>query len=609
MRKLIHSDFELDLSNFKISDTDQNSWFNDVFFTKYTFPFEIDLVKDLDIAFGFISLYNTTPKTFFNCKYVHNDEIQDATFEVTELGEKLYCTLEFGFEQLPSFDKKLSELSLQTFDLPANTDIYEHANSVITQSYPAVNYNFPAVHIDKIDNTNDDEWELFEKTINNRKLGHFVQNIYNTTEERSENYNIMQPLPYWLHILERGFADAGYTLAGEILQDERIKKATLYGAVDYFNELKQFQYYSDIYHNDCVKIFSQLGYDLINDIYFDLYSYTYNKTINIEKPGEYSIFASTSIFTYHASVYLKIKINGIDLYAQDLIHSIDLILNITILHPNSIVEIEMIFEDIDTNFLVTEFNVISRYYIDTNNNPLASIQNENKIQLKKSVPDITFNDFIKVIKNWFNYDIHVVDKVVYMNRIESNINPNNAIDMQQFEVKTPRRKFHQGNSFLLKFQDIDNKDYVYQQVFQDINQVINTGFITNEKTNTIEIQALPLPHLQRNSLLSAYAFEDNDSKVYLVPYNGLVNNKNESQPNTNYLLPEVHLLYWYNWFKYRINSIGFFWNFNSWEVNILNLNSKTKIYAYNNTHIIKTIQRTEIAPEFYNIDIETETIN
>jgi len=61
MRKLIHSKFELDLSPFKVSDTEENNWFSDSFFTKYSFPFEIDLTDDLDIALEFISQYNTIP--------------------------------------------------------------------------------------------------------------------------------------------------------------------------------------------------------------------------------------------------------------------------------------------------------------------------------------------------------------------------------------------------------------------------------------------------------------------------------------------------------------------------------------------------------------------
>lgn len=618
MRKLTHSDFELDLSNFKISDTEQNSWFNDVFFTKFTFPFEIDLIKDLDIAFGFISLYNTTPKTYFDCKYVHNNEIQDAVLEITELGEKLSCTLEYGFEQLPSFDKKLSELSLETFDLPIGTDIYQHANTVITQAYPAVNYNFPAVHTDKYD-TSQEPWLDFEKTINNRQAGQFVQNIYNTTEEWSENYNIMQPLPYWLHILERGFADAGYTFAGEILQDDLIKKALLFGDVDNYVNLTKNEY------NDLICE----SYDHFNTTYvpspigFFYYKSDFNKSISVSD-GFYRIIGDIYLTSVAGiATEIKLVINGAIIYSTLHVvpatntgsfssYSWPINIPITLNSGTNIIQIistQVWGLDPSTNYYqVCDLSINRLAKINSSGVALPSLFNENKIQLKKAVPDITFNDFIKVIKNWFNYDLTVIDKVVYMDKIESNINHNNAIDMQVYEVKTPRRKYHTGTSFELKFQDIDNKDYPFVPVFHSHNQIVNTGYTTNEKTNTIEIQALPLPHLNRNSLMSAYAFENNDSKVYLVPYNGLVNNKNLSQPNDAYLLPVIHLGYWKKWFDFRIKAIGYAWAFKAFEVNILNLKSKVKIYAYGNTHIIKTIQRTEIATELYNIEIETESL-
>ena len=60
MRKLIHPNFELDLSGFQLSDNEENNWFSDSFFTKYSFPFEIDLTNEIDEATGFISQLNSS---------------------------------------------------------------------------------------------------------------------------------------------------------------------------------------------------------------------------------------------------------------------------------------------------------------------------------------------------------------------------------------------------------------------------------------------------------------------------------------------------------------------------------------------------------------------
>ena len=176
------------------------------------------------------------------------------------------------------------------------------------------------------------------------------------------------------------------------------------------------------------------------------------------------------------------------------------------------------------------------------------------------------------------------------------------------DSKRPLRKFSQGTSFLLKFQDIDNKDYTFLPVFHSQNGIVNSGYVTDDKTTTIEINALPLPLLTRNSVQTAHALEQNDSKVFLVCYDGIFNGNNLAQPNNDYLIPAVHLAYWLKWFNFRINSHGFNWLFKSWNEAVMNLKAKTKIFAYNRVHIIKTINKTELKPDLFEIDITTEAL-
>jgi len=103
---------------------------------------------------------------------------------------------------------------------------------------------------------------------------------------------------------------------------------------------------------------------------------------------------------------------------------------------------------------------------DTSGNPLSTVYNKNEIDLKKAVPDLTFGDFVKVVKNWFNYDItKIVGNRIFMDKIEDNINFNTQTDLSEFDVKYPTRKFSTGISFLLKFQDIESKDYSYLPIF------------------------------------------------------------------------------------------------------------------------------------------------
>ena len=143
-------------------------------------------------------------------------------------------------------------------------------------------------------------------------------------------------------------------------------------------------------------------------------------------------------------------------------------------------------------------------------------------------------------------------------------------------------------------------------MFQNKDNVMYTGYTSvSEKSSTIEINGLPLPLLTRG-VKTAHAFEQNSSKVYIVPYNGLTGGLNVSLPITDYLLENVHPLYWYLWFKFRINSKTFEWNFISENEVFTNLIVKDVIHSYRNFHFIKSLTKTEIKPSLFEYELETE---
>ncbi|GAB3708756.1 hypothetical protein [Flavobacterium koreense] len=642
MRKLTHSKFELDLSQFKISDTEENSWFSDSFFTKYSFPFDIDLVDDLNVAFDFIEHHNSSPELYYEVMYTHNNFISKAIFEVEQLQQKLTCTLRFGFESLPSFGKKLSELSLQKLVLPVGTTIYDHANSVVVQTWPDVNYNFPQVHTDRI-STDDSQWSAFEKIINNRKDGAFLINEVDEIAEETYNRNIIQPLPYFLHILQRGFADDGYVLAGQILDDDRIKKATLYGDVDYFSIVQFDSIFIYKMKEDATEtgsIVSPGTFTIDNGIGFlgpnidtvvnplvNFRKFLY--TENLPNKGKYRVSGTFSFVNnrfidsyfrikYRNTVVFEFRINKKfnqnrgDRIFRFSVHEFNVDTTFETLADGLADDITLEIYTSDTWMTDKTFLDISidMYLLnDQSGNPLSTVINKNEVDLKRAVPDMLFDDFVKGIKNWFNYDItKVVGNTIYMDRIEDNVNHNDVIDFSMFEVKYPVRKYSKGNSFLLKFADIDSKDYTYLPVFQNQNSIVSSNFKVDDKTTTIEINALPLPHTSRNGVQTAHAFENNNSKMFLVPYNGLVGGNNYSLPINEYLIPAVHESNWKKWFDFRINSVNYVWSFKCFIEQLEGLNSKVKIRAYENTHILKVINKTEIAPDQFEVEFDSQTV-
>lgn len=607
MRKLIHPKFELDLSGFELSDNEENNWFSDSFFSKYSFPFDIDLTNELDEATGYISqILSSITETYFEVKYVHNNTIEDAIFEVEAFEKTASCVVRYGLEQLPSFDKKLSELSLEKFDLTGGQTIFEHAQTVITKKWPEVNYNFPQVHVDKY-NPDDELWTGFQKILNNRVGGAFLENTVDTVEDITYNRNVMQPLPYWIHILQRGMADGGFTLGGQILSDPRLQVACLYADVDYFKKPAL---------QEPVEII-QMSEDAISVVNGRSKYFARRELLT---PGKYNISGTVKAMRWaNFNAYCVIKYRDQELWNQrasgtDMWHGSEL----------RSYDIDLDFEtlvDLDINDITVENYqpqtwetpiidlLISLVRVnDSTGVAIPTVINENKVDLTKSVPNKTFVEFVKDVKNYFNYDLSVSGKMAIMDRIDSKLNTSDTLDFRFSEVKYPQIKYNSGISFLLKFQDIESTEIKYLPVFHNKDVIVNSNFTVNEKTTTIEISALPLPLLTRNSVQTAYAFESNDSKSYLVNYDGMFNGNNYSKPIDDYLLPSVHAEYWKKWFNFRIKAKGLSWNFKEWIENIYTLTAKSKIFAYNKFHIIKTINKTEVVPDLYDVEIETDTL-
>lgn len=605
MRKLIHSRFELDLSNFKVSDTEENSWFTDTFFTKYSFPFEIDLEDDIDAALGFISQYNSDAvDTYHDVKYIHGDRIEDAIFEVESYQNKLSCILRFGFEQLPSFDKKLSELSLDKFDLPSGTTIYQHAETANTKIWPNTNYKFPQIHVDKYD-PEDDEFSNFEKILNNRKNSSFLVNTVDTVADITYNKNIMQPLPYWLHVLQRGMIDAGYTLSGQILQDDLLKKALLYGDVDYFKQATTQDDISIIQNSE--------------DASFKNASvHKYSSISNLATPGKYKITGSIRTMTRsNVGAFYEIKYNN-QILVRNVsggtsfwkgttwaTHDIDIEFETTAGSTSNVVAVSA-QQLVTTGEVILSLNISCIRINNASGTAVPTIENEDKVDLTKAVPNVTFGEFVKVVKNWFNYDLVIKDKLAIMDRIEDQVNYENAVDLSKYEIKYPFRRFTQGASFLLKFNDVDSSEYKYDPVFQNEDTTTTSNFSTDEKTSTIEIAALPLPLTTRDGVQTAHAFEEDDSKIYLVVDFNETSGHNVSKSPFEYLIPQIHERYWKEWFTTRIFAQGFRWIFTAWWEDINTLTTKSKVFAYNRYHLVKNINKTERNPDLF--DVETETI-
>jgi hypothetical protein len=170
----------------------------------------------------------------------------------------------------------------------------------------------------------------------------------------------------------------------------------------------------------------------------------------------------------------------------------------------------------------------------------------------------------------------------------------------------PLRKLQKGNSYVLKFQEVNSKEYSFVPVYHSFDTISNSSFVVNEKTTEIQINGYPLPLSFRNGVQTAHAFEESNDKVQLVIYDGLTSGLNLSKDPKDLLLPSVHENFWRKFIDRRINAQNFQWSFLADSFEILGLSVKDKLSCYSNIHLIKSISKTEIEPEIFEVEIETE---
>jgi hypothetical protein len=603
MRKLIHSNFEIDLSNYRITDTEENPWFLDEIPLKFTFPFEIDLDDESDMNFGFISSYNTAPETLYPLIFKNNDQMELAELELEELtGRKLLASFTYGLDQLPSWDKKLRELPLHNFELEGQT-IYEYAKANLNKSFPEIDFCFPAIHVDY--DTEEPKWENFLNILNHYLGENFLENEYDYDNFIEVNRNIMQPLAYWVYLLIKGFEYSGLELQGDILTDPVLTKTAVFSPVKYYSD-KIFET-EDIF---------RVGGEHDNTIVLDISSTIINvrefiPIVTFTKKGRYLLtgFVSATISEAYASPPKQIYLNDVLIWSAESGEGTNVELEFEITNLSDEIKIRVRTLQTDPEYIVINLTLSLIVEFNVDDETIPTVQNLNKIDLTKAVPDITFSELVKSTLNWHNYDYDVQGTVVTMNKIEKQINQENAFDLSAFEIKEPTRRFRKGYSYLLKFLDSDNDfGYVWEQVFQSKEGVLYSGFQTNDKTSTIEINALPLPLLDRKGVNTVHAFETNESKLYAVVYDGTTNGKNIAKDPVDILLPAVHASSWFKWWNFRINAQDYKWVFRAWAEDLIGLKAKGKAFAYGRYHIIKKIQKTEIQPDLFDVEIEHESM-
>ncbi len=408
--------FVLDLSGIKVSYVETNPRFKDSFFTKYSFPFEFHLTRDMKIKMGDYTNINAIGlEKKYHGYHIFEGRKRKGILEIIEgEGDLIRAQIDSGFEYFPNFEKKLSEIQFEKIKV---NNIYTHAEEVCKKSYPAVNYNFLRViytkHLDE-----KGTWEYFNQFLNDRDENGFINNGENTTEP--VNRNIIHPMPYLLYVLKKGFADAGFQIEGDILEDTDFKQRVIYNNKEIFNKNEHEPIEIVLTQNDEIA-----GYANI-----------YEKSVILPEQGKWllQVTAVCIITTEYGFMAINIELNGNEVYHRQYDVSGAIPLDIFIEMDNNVtngtLKISMLSQ-ITHEYPLFSGNVNLKSYLNIDNNTIFYIKNSNIIDISRSMPDMTFGDLVRTVKNWKNYDLEIRGKTVYMNRLEIS---SEMIDISDFEI-------------------------------------------------------------------------------------------------------------------------------------------------------------------------------
>lgn len=597
----------LDISSQKISVQENNSKVSDQTFSKIMFPFETLADENFIEQFGdFVSYETSGLETEIPGHLDFEGKLSPSKLNIIDVeGLNLTGQIDYGLDEVPNFEKKLSELPLESFSVP---DIHTYAKTVCEKKYPQTNFNFPRIFTEKY-SPDDEVWDAFNGYYNDlNDAGTEMRRNYIDNEGNIFNQNIIHPCPHILYLLKTGFEDAGYQLAGDILTDADLAQRWVFSGTEYFSTLTQPRNKIALTCNDY--------YAQPQNHAGQHYGGYYDANLGISKKGKYKVIGKVDLRRNRKIMNIcscDLYLNGVKIWSvsgkQSWQVSFNIDLNIT--EDNAVLNWQgRSAFTLGENFNVLEMELVGSA-LEASDEPGEDngvITNLNEINLKKAVPEITFGELVNRVKNWFNYNMDPPkDNIIFMNKIISSVDTEGK-DFEFAEILRPKRVFLSGKSFLHKFSDLDN-DVKPNSMFYDKNGPLLNG---KEKTDTniIEVNgyAMPVSKAKTVAPLTAKVMKDGTDSLALVYYDGLTDGQNNAKNPEGCNHPELFGKNWESWLRQRIRGQEYQWTFRAPIEVMAKYTVKDYIFCYNNLHIIKSWTKDKVSDNTYEVQIVTETV-
>jgi hypothetical protein len=594
--KFISNNKVLDLAGQKLSVSESNSKVSDKMFTKYLFPFEFYMDEEFKRVFGDYS----SPDAYKLPKIIEGYLFYENKYNLAKMevgsgqGDYITCQIDFGFEEIPNFDKMLKDLPLEKFDVP---NIHTFAADICGKKYPQTNFNFPRLYNDQF-SPEDKLWDAYNGFLNDMNDdGTALRNNYIAADGEIYNQNIIHPLPHILYLLKTGFKDAGYNLDGDILTDPFLAQQWVYSATEYFSRLTQKKYGLLINSSDYISYFFGIS--------------SYLKGLQIEKKGKYKITGFFNINKIDGEV-AAITLNGNKIwsyYGNGETRTVNFNIDVTTQTDNSVVTFKLtkIYQkDPDPVVVVDLFgDELSNDQSPGEDNGV--ITNLNRIDLTRAVPEITFGELVNRIRNFLNYDVSADGNTILMNKIGASSPTDIKVLPPHFEELNPKINYLNKKSFALTTPSWENEEKPDSIFYDSSGVTINKK--PNDETTVIptDTYVLPVyvakPQGQETGVIKSY----DTNVLQLVKYDGKTGIQNNAKASPELTFPNLFYTNWEKWLRGRLNSNEFEWSFVA-EDDELNFSIKDFIGCYQNIHIIKEMTK-DYTENSVTISLKTETVN
>lgn len=254
--------------------------------------------------FGFphrLEQYPDPQKDFPGLMYFAGRLLFKIVISLTDSSDFSYrgnVKVDLGYYTSMIGEKTLRDLEYEGVQTIGTTtqDVVDHAQAVVAQDYPDVNYNFPETFNDLFygeEHKMNESWTDFVNHYVHGSMGFRPNSIDNDREVH--NYYNLCPFPYLFYVLKHCYSEFGFNPIGPVFKDQNLARLLIYN--NYALDLIEDHYKSTAELSDDQDISglnSQILFDYLLENIDDCWDSELMK-YQITKTGDHQISAHLSI--------------------------------------------------------------------------------------------------------------------------------------------------------------------------------------------------------------------------------------------------------------------------------------------------------------------------